>query len=309
MLAETTNLGGETIPRLGFGCWQLGGHGWQDLDAKALDQSVRDALDMGANFFDPADVYGLGHSEATLGEILKSHPKGKDAIVATKFAVRFIDGKRVYDNSPEYIAIALEASRKRLQRDKIDLYQMHWHDGTTDLRVIFDALESARAKGHIQNYGVCNIDLNSWKKADLPEGLAAFSLEYSLMNRAHERNIRNMQALGLTFLSWGSLAQGLLSGKYARNHKFAADDVRSRDSSLFAERHWNRYEPILAALKTVADSLNKPMSQIALRWIMDTIGGVALSGIKNPQQLRDNAAAFGWKLPFNAVKSLTDISK
>lgn len=306
MFAETAKLGTLSVPRLGFGCWQLGGHGWQDLDARALEDAVRDALDIGVNFFDTADVYGLGHSETTLGSILKTHPKGDNAVIATKFGVRFIDGGRVYDNDPAYMHTALDASRRRLQRDVVDLYQLHWHDGKTDLRMIFDALEKVRAQGKIKYYGVSNVDLSGWK--DLPPGLASFSFEYSLINRMHEKEIRAMQALGLTFISWGSLAQGLLSGKYARGHVFSADDIRSRDTSLFSERNWGRYEPVLKAQRAIAEKHARPMSQIALRWILDGIGGITLSGIKSPRQLRDNAAAFGWQLPPEDVDFLNGVS-
>jgi len=307
MFPEMIGLGtdGSQASRLGFGCWQLGGHGWQDLDAQALETAVRDALDTGVNFFDTADVYGLGHSETALGNILNSHPKGKDAIVATKFGVRFVEGKRFYDNSDSYIREAVELSRKRLNRDCIELYQLHWPDEKTNIRTVFDTLEDLRDKKLIKSYGICNAALMGWKRGDLPAGLSTFSFEYSLVNRQHEKSIRYMQKdLGLTFLSWGSLAQGLLSGKYARGHKFSQGDIRARDTSLFADRLWDRYEPLLAALREVSEKLEKPMSQVALRWILDAMGGITLAGIKTPQHLRDNAAAFGWQLPADAVRAL-----
>lgn len=293
------------VSRMGFGCWQLGGHGWQDLDTAALHQAVRDALSAGVILFDTADVYGLGQSEETLGTLLKDD----HAVIATKFGVRFIDGKRVIDNDPGYIRTALDESRTRLKRDVIDLYQLHWHDGKTDLRRVFDALEDLRNNGAIRAYGICNVALDGWTKADLPEGLATFSFEHSLIARQHEETIRHMQDhLGLTFISWGSLAQGLLAGRYARGHRFAEGDVRARPGSIFAPENWDRYEPILDVLRAASAELNQPMGRIALRWILDTAGGVTLAGIKNTAQLADNIQAFGWHLPDHILTRLNEVS-
>jgi aryl-alcohol dehydrogenase-like predicted oxidoreductase len=304
MFPENINLGGRPVSRLGFGCWQLGGHGWGGLDAKALEDAVKTALDSGVNFFDTADVYGLGHSEEALGRLLQN----SDAYVATKFGVRFTDGKRHIDNSDEWINTAVDASRKRLNRDCIDLYQLHWHDEKTDLRIVFDTLENLRAKKMIRHYGICNTALD-WQKKDIPEGLVSFSFEYSLIRRGHEKIIRHMQDnLGLTFLSWGSLSQGLLTGRYSRDHKFPEDDIRSRAGSLFAPENWDQYDPILARLRAASAQLNQPMGRVALRWILDSMGGIALAGIKNTEQLTDNIQAFGWKLPQDIIETLNEAS-
>lgn len=311
MFPETTNLGASDIAvsRLGFGCWQLGGHGWQDLAAADLDAAVIAALDGGVTFFDTADVYGLGQSEETLGRLLKTHPKGDSAVIATKFGVRFGDQGRFYDNSAAWMNEAVDASRKRLQRDCIDLYQIHWHDGKRDIRAVFDDLEKLRASGKIRNYGLSNYSMSDWKKQDMPEGLVSFSFEYNLVARIHEGVIRHMQDnLGLTFLSWGSLAQGLLSGKYRRDHVFDAGDIRSRATSMFAAPHWDFYEPLLAAMHEIAQTTGRPMNQIALRWILDGVGGVTLAGIKNARHLNENAAAYGWHLPPEAMGVLNEAS-
>lgn len=277
------------VSRLGFGCWQLGGHGWQDIDQQEIIKAIDTALDSGINFFDTADIYGLGASETLLGKVL-----GNRGIVATKFGVREKEGATYFDNSRQWLFEAVEASLKRLGRETIDLYQLHWPDQKRPLEDTLADLETLRTQGKIRWYGLSNIDPTTLKT--LPEGLATFTLEYSLLQRTWERAIAATRTL--SFLAWGSLAQGLLSGKYTRNHRFADTDIRSRPTSLFAPKHWDIYEPILEKLSATAKAHNRSMAQTALRWVLDTQPhSVVLTGIKNVGQLQDNLGALNWSLP------------
>lgn len=305
---ETTIIGHSDlrVSRLGFGCWQLGGYGWQDTDQKAITEAIRSALELGINFFDTADVYGLGESEKLLAETLATHPLGKNAVVATKFGVRNNENGSFYDNSKDWILEAVEASLKRLKRETIDLYQIHWHDGKRPLDDIFADLEKLREQGKIRWYGISNIPPSSIVK--LPDGLASFTLKYSLVQRESEAEI--LSAKNLSFIAWGSLTQGLLSGKYNRYSKFMESDIRSRVDSLFAEKNWDYYEPVLEKLKEIAEQNGKTMSQVALRFVLDYIpNSIVLAGIKNMAQLRENSGALGWHLSQRDVVQLAEISE
>ena len=108
------------------GC-PLGGYGWGDTQRENLINAVKTAYDSGINFFDTADTYGLGESERVLAEALGENRN--NAVITTKFGVRVENGKTFYDNSREYVFSAVEASLKRLGRDYIDLYQVHYRDG------------------------------------------------------------------------------------------------------------------------------------------------------------------------------------
>ncbi len=298
------------IARLGFGCWQLGGHGWQGLDQREIELAAARALERGLNFFDTADVYGLGASEEILGDILKSTEAGKQAVVATKFSVRRGPQGTYYDNSKEWMTEALEASLKRLKRDVVDLYQVHWHDGKRDLADLFGDLEDLRKAGKIRSYGISNIDLSGWNPQDIPAGLASFSFEYSLVRREHLAAIEAMEKQGLAFLSWGSLSQGLLGGKYTRDHTFDEGDVRARPNSIFAAENWDYYEPILAVLDHVAKDTHRTMAQVALRWILDEQPrSVVLAGIKSRANIEDNLGVFGWHLTPAQQKAFNNVIK
>jgi myo-inositol catabolism protein IolS len=290
-----------TVARLGFGCWQLGGHGWQGIDPQAIRSAIEEALARGITLFDTADIYGLGESEERLGEILDGR-----GIVASKFGVRRRDGKTWFDNSSAWIHEAIEASLRRLKRETIDLYQMHWHDGHRPIDDILDDLERLRQQGKIRWYGLCNVSPSLI--GHIPPGLVSFSLEYSLLRRQHEHAILAVPPR-FSCLAWGALAQGLLSGRYKRGDYFEAGDVRSRAGGLFDEANWDFYEPLLAEMSRIAKVQKRTMTQIALRWLLDVLpGSLALVGIKNGAQLSDNIGALGWYLPDDIRRTLDHLS-
>ena len=134
--ASTVTLGGHAGPllRLGFGCEQLGGHAWGASDRAELEAAVVRAAELGIRLFDTADCYGLGESESRLGRLLA--PFRTDALIATKFGVRFdAAGKVYYDASPAWARTAIDESLRRLGIDCIDLYQLHYPDGVTPYRI------------------------------------------------------------------------------------------------------------------------------------------------------------------------------
>ncbi len=297
---ETTRLGTSdlNISRLGFGCWQLGGYGWQGLDHTEIETAVLKAIDQGVTLFDTADVYGLGSSEERLGRLI---PKSRDDIViASKFGVRIDDnGRSYYDNSRDWIFKAVEGSLKRLHRDCIDLYQLHWHTPERPLDEIFEDLETLRTQGKIKYYGVSNVDLvHDWGGKPYPKALASFSFEYNLCERKWEDQVNTLERdHKLSFLSWGSLAQGLLSGKYRKGHRFDKKDHRSSKGYYFRAGRWEFNESLLELMQDLSVKYDRSLPQIAIRWILDSHpDAVALIGIKTLDNLSDNMGSIGWSL-------------
>ena len=139
-----------TVSALCMGGCPLGGYGWGNTQKEDLINAVKTAVDTGINFFDTADTYGLGESERTLAEALGTDSKNE--VITTKFGVRVENGKTTYDNSREYIFKAVEGSLKRLNRDYIDLYQVHYRDGVTPLADIAESLEILKQQGKIRYY-------------------------------------------------------------------------------------------------------------------------------------------------------------
>lgn len=311
---EYITLGNSDIKvsRLGFGCCPMGMHGWGITDKRDLISAVRIALDEGVTLFDTADIYGLGISESILGEALGS--RRSKAVIASKFGARWTkEGRTVYDNSIPWIRTALEESLKRLNTDYIDLYQLHYWDRVTPLDEIFEFLERSRAAGKIRCYGVTNIDVLDRGINKMPDGLVSFSFEYSLANRKFEKRIKRLAIdHHLSFLSWGSLGQGVLSGKYSENTIFSKIDRRSCSVYMnFYGKTLKKNLEIVSEMKRLLVSYSdKTLSQMAIRWILDYLKfGVVLVGIKKPAQIKENCRAFGWNLNKKDIHFLDRFSR
>lgn len=299
------------VSRLCMGGCPMGGHGWGDVSENNLIEAVHLAVDEGVNFFDNADTYGLGKSEETLGKALKG--KRDKVIIATKFGVRVEGGKTTYDNSPEWIEKALFASLTRLNTDYIDLYQVHYRDGITPITSVIEKLSVMKEKGYIRYFGLSNI--HSDDIAELKEHIGSFVSfqdEYSLACRKNEEDmIRISEELKISPLTWGSLGQGILTGKYDINSTFAQDDRRSRD--IYVNFHGEKLKKnleIVDCMRKISAENGKSVSAIAIRFILEYItNSVVLVGIKNSQQLLSNIECMGWQLTESQLEQLLTVSK
>jgi aryl-alcohol dehydrogenase-like predicted oxidoreductase len=304
--AAVTGLGNspQLIKRLAFGCEQFGGYEWGVVDPGEVAAAIEIAIERGVNLFDTADCYGRGESERRLGRVLAPHRER--VVLATKFGVRFTDSGSVwYDSSPEWATQALAESLARLGTDVIDLFQMHYWDGTTSLVALFERLERLREQHKIRWYGITNLPPGALVPAGYP-GFVSASLEYSLIERTHEAAARQFADAGLTFLAYGSLAQGMLSGKYRAGARFTAGDRRSRLS--YRNFHGSRLERNSALVEVVrrqGQQLGATASQVAIAWVLQAIrGSVPLVGIKRPDQLLDVLGGLQLELPAEVVATL-----
>lgn len=299
------------VSRLCMGGCPMGGHGWGNVQETELMDAVHAALDSGLNFFDTADTYGLGQSERTLGRALGT--RRRDAVIATKFAVRVEQGHTFYDNSPQWIVTACENSLRRLNTDYIDLYQLHYRDGKTPLEDVVGTLEELRRQGKIRYFGLSNLE-----QGDIPELLhyrgrfATIQNQYSLACRDYEQDLIALSSeIGLTPMTWGSLGQGILTGKYGKNVTFSSDDRRSRQ--IYTNFHGEKLLKnltIVEAMRPIAADHGKPLSALAVRFILDHLkDSVVLCGAKRPAQVLDNAQALGWHLTAEEERILEEISK
>lgn len=298
------------VSSFGFGCVQFGMHQWGDVSEAELGKAVLTAFDKGVTFFDTADVYGLGKSEENLQKYLGK--KIKDVVIASKFGVRIINGKTVYDNSPTWIRQAVEASLSRLNKDCIDLYQVHYWDGNTPFEIVVECLEKLVEEGKIRYYGVTNIPDTILEAEINRPNFSSFSFQYSLANRTSETTIKKIKSQGLGFLSWGSLGEGILSGKYRTVPNFSENDRRHRQVyENFRGENFQKNMLIVNELERISEFYQgKTIPQIAIRWILDYLDAeVVLVGVKSEQQLLDNLGAFNWKLQPEHIHSLDKISK
>ncbi|MBR2954358.1 MAG: aldo/keto reductase [Clostridia bacterium] len=300
------------VSALCMGGCPLGGYGWGDVSKQELINAVRVAVENGINFFDTADTYGLGESERTLSEALGTDLN--NAVITTKFGVRVENGKTFYDNSREYIFKAVEGSLKRLNRDYIDLYQVHYRDGKTPLTDVAESLEILKQQGKIRYYGLSNIhkeDMEELKQFSV-NPFVSFQDEYSLACRKNENDMFIFRdEFNMTPFTWGSLGQGILSGKYDKNCKFEANDRRSRDIyvNFHGEKLLKNLE-IVEVLKEIAGETGKSVSSVAIRWILDYLkDSVVIVGAKTPKQVLQNAESLTFELTNEQITRLEKISK
>lgn len=292
------------------GC-PMGGYGWGDVSNQELIDAIHQALDQGVNFFDTADTYGLGESERTLAHGLGS--RRKDVVIASKFGVRTGNGKTVYDNSPAYIQEALENSLQRLNTDYIDLYIIHYRDGVTPIEEVVGKMEDLKKQGKIRYFGLSNIHKDTMDELLPYRGkFVSCQNEFSLACRAYEEDLKLVQEkLEAAPMTWGSLGQGILTGKYTReNVCFGSNDRRSRD--IYVNFHGDKLEKnlkIVDVLKEIAQRRGKSVASCAIRFILDYLpGSVVLAGVKRPDQLNSNLEAMDWTMDEEEIKALETIS-
>lgn len=301
------------VSRICMGCDPMGGHAWGQTDDDEMVEAVNVAIDNGINFFDVADIYGLGKAETLLGKALGN--KRSKVIIATKFGVRrTLDNKTTYyDNSPDWIKFALFQSLKRLNTNYIDIFQIHYRDYVTPLKDVVETLEDLKRSGLIRFYGLSNIsqkDLTEIKP--YKRNFICFQDQFSLAYRNNEKDIIKIsRELEMTPLTWGSLGQGILSGKYDRNVRFDSNDRRSRPEYInFHGEKLQKNIDIVDQLKILSKKYEKSSSAIAIRFILDYLeDSVVLVGMKRKDQVISNCEAVGWNLNILDINKLDSISE
>lgn len=287
------------VSEIGFGAWGIGGPamagnipiGWGKVDDNESKKAILKALERGINFFDTADFYGLGHSEKILGEVLKS--KWNEVILATKVGHELLpDGKINLNYSKNYILDACEKSLKRLQRDYIDVYQLH------SARVehlekgkCIEAMEELKKQGKIRYWG---ISLNTY----VPEPEMKFLAERNLGDTIQVvLNVINQIALDEVIplaakSNYGIIARmplqfGLLTGKFSESTSFSPDDHRSfRLNQELLRKSLNELKPFFA----LAEKYKVDPGLLALSFVMNHQEiSTVIPGIKTEEQAILNA--------------------
>jgi len=298
-----------TVSVVALGCWAFaGGRVWGPQDEAESIATVRAALDAGVNFFDTAEGYGDGDSEAVLGRALAG--RRHEAVIATKVNRSHLSGDEVRE--------ACEHSLRRLQTDTIDLYQIHWPSRTVPLDETMEALEKLREQGKVRAIGVCNFgvgDLSDLFKAGRSE---TNQLPYSLLWRAVEYQIRPQcvdEKIGI--LCYSPLAQGLLTGKFGSPDEVPAGRARTRHFSKARPqvRHGEAgcEAETFAAIERIrhtCDEMHRPMAQVALAWLLHQPGVTAvIAGARRPDQIRQTAQAADLELSPETLGELTEATE
>lgn len=308
---EKVRLGpdGPLIGRVGLGGCPLGGHGWGAFDDREAIAAVRRAVELGVDHVDTADVYGLGRSEELIAEALG--PDLDRVVLATKFGVRRgDDGRMVRDLSVAHLGRAIEASLRRLRVDCIPLYYAHWPDGRTPIEETMAELLRRRDAGQLRWIGLSNVSADLLERALTVGPVHAVQVQCSLIEPGLVAELLPVaRRARVTVVTWGSLCQGMLTGKYDAASTFDEGDRRRRYDAFRGES-LARNLGIAEAVCHAAARLGRSPAQVALRWVLDQPGiGVVLFGAKRPSQVEDNVGAAAGPLPAEVVDRLDEIAR
>ena len=291
---HTRRVGSLTVSVVGLGCNNFG----MTIDERQSADVVHAALDAGINFFDTADMYGGTDSERFLGKALGR--RRNEALVATKFGMRANDALQG-GASPDYIRRAVDASLQRLNIDRIDLYQLHKPDSAVPIADTLGALNELVNAGKVREIGCSNFSAAQLREAEaaVKAGAARFvsvQNEYSLLHREPEAEVLpECAGLGLAFLPYFPLKNGLLTGKYAKG--VAPPKGTRMQMSWAASGLTDRNFAIVEGLQQLAAQRGRSMLELAFSWLLrnQTVASV-IAGATKPEQVRANAEAAGWQL-------------
>lgn len=286
------------VSRIGLGTWQFGSREWgygDNYASGAARDIVQRARALGVTLFDTAEVYGLGKSERILGEALGDE-RAEVAVASKIFPVAPF---------PAIIKQRERASARRLQLDRIPLYQVHQPNPVVPDSVIMPGMRDLLDEGKIGAAGVSNYSLSRWQQADEALGRPVISnqVHFSL---AHPRALDHMvpfaERENRIVIAYSPLAQGLLGGKYGVDNR--PGGVRAVNP-LFGTENLRRIEPLLQTLRDVAAGVGAQPAQVALAWLISLPGVVAIPGASSVEQLEFNVAAAEVELPSESRDALT----
>jgi aryl-alcohol dehydrogenase-like predicted oxidoreductase len=288
---------GLNITTVGFGSWAIGGggwsYGWGPQDDSDSITTMRHALDLGVNWIDTAAVYGLGHSEEVVGQLLRELPESKRPFVFTKCGMIWdsknpmAEPRRVL--KPDSIRRECEASLRRLGVERIDLYQFHWPDETgTPVEDSWSEMVNLVREGKVRVAGVSNFNTELLERCEVIRHVDSLQPPFSLINRkAAEKEIPWCEAHRTGVICYSPMHSGLLTDSFTaeRVAKLADDDWRRRAPD-FQEPNLSRNLALRDALRPIAKRHGTTVSAVAVAWTLAWPGVTgAIVGARTPAQV------------------------
>ncbi len=283
---------GIIASQLGLGCM-----GMSEFYGVANDEHslllLAEALELGVNFWDTADMYGPLKNELLISKALKG--KRDKITLATKFGiVRSVENPSIrgINGTPAYVQLACEASLKRLETDYIDLYYLHRKDPATPIEETVGAMGKLVEQGKVRAIGLSEVSASTLRKAHAVFPITALQTEYSLWSREPEDEIlATCKELGIAFVPYSPLGRGFLTGQIKHFDDFAPDDYR-RFSPRFQGENFNKNLELVKHLEKLAAEKNCTPSQLALAWVVAQGDFIfPIPGTKKSKYLKENIAS------------------
>jgi aryl-alcohol dehydrogenase-like predicted oxidoreductase len=303
---KTTTLGSSGIEA---SCIGLGCMGMTPIYSPPSEEESIAALDraiaLGMNFVDTSDAYANGKNEELLGRALQGR---RDSVVlATKFGnIRHPDGSRGANGKPDYAVEAAEACLQRLQTDVIDLFYVHRIDPDTPIEDTVGALARLVEAGKVRAIGLSEAGVETIRRAHATHPIAALQTEYSLWSRfAEDEILPTCRELGISYVAYGPLGRGFLTGRFASLDDLGEDD-RRRDMPRYSGDNFAHNLALLDTLKAVAVERDVSCAQIALAWLLAQGGVIPIPGAHRVAHVEDNVAAADIDLTNDEVARLSE---
>jgi aryl-alcohol dehydrogenase-like predicted oxidoreductase len=287
---------------IGFGAWAIGGGNWEfawgPQDDTESIASIHRALDLGINWIDTAAIYGLGHSEEMVARALKT--TSHKPYVFTKCSMRWYNDRSIYRSlKAASLQEELDNSLRRLGRDTIDLYQIHWPNPETEIEEGWEALAHFQRQGKIRWIGVSNFNVDQMKRAQKIAPITSLQPPYSMLRRAIEEEVLPFaQANNIGVINYSPMVSGLLTGKMTAERVAAlpADDWRKR-AVEFNEPRLSSNLKLVELLREIGAANGVAPGVVAVAWTLRHPAiTAAIVGGRSAEQVEGLAPALTFRL-------------